>query len=60
MVGNWKLVLNPDVDTYNYRQINNAWAKEIVLEILGEFDLQQARLDYFLLSEDLCSSASYS
>ena len=39
MVGDWNLARNPDVDTYNYKQINNPRVREIVLEIMAEFDL---------------------
>ena len=39
MVGDWNLARNPDVDTYNYKQINNPRAREVVLEIMAEFDL---------------------
>ena len=37
--GDWNLVLNPDIDTYNYKNINNPKSRDKVLEIIGELDL---------------------
>ena len=76
--GDWNLVLNPDIDTHNYVNVNNPNARDEVLEIIGELDLvdiwrdhnpdlhnytwrrnkplKQARLDFFLISDNLYSS----
>ena len=70
IVGDWNLVLDPQFDSYNYKQINNPKAKESVETMmlgLGNPDckrytwrkakpLKQSRLDYFLLSDYLVSS----
>ena len=75
--GDWNLVLNPDVDTHNYVNVNNPNARDAVLDIIGELDLvdiwrdhnpelvnytwrknsplKQARLDFFLISDNLYS-----
>ena len=37
--GDWNLVLNPDIDTYNYVNVNNPKARDVVLDIIGELDL---------------------
>ena len=37
--GDWNLVLNPDIDTYNYKNINNPKSRDKVLEMIGELDL---------------------
>ena len=72
--GDWNLVLNPDVDTENYRHINNPTARQEVLKFIDNdnyIDIyrfinddkgftwrrlnpekKQARLDYFLISEE--------
>ena len=76
--GDFNLVLNPDIDYFNYLHVNNPNAREKVLEIIQERCLidpfrelypdlkrftwrkrtpfKQARLDFFLLSEDLLCS----
>ena len=72
--GDWNLVLDPDMDTENYRHINNPNARLEVLKFIDEdqfIDIfrfinddkgftwrrlnpekKQARLDYFLVSEE--------
>ena len=72
--GDWNLVLDPDMDTKNYRHINNPNARQEVLKFIDEdqyIDIfrfinddkgftwrrlnpekKQARLDYFLVSEE--------
>ena len=37
--GDWNLVLNPDIDYMNYKNINNKRAQEIVLDIKEELEL---------------------
>ena len=72
--GDYNCVLNPELDYYNYKGINNANARETVLEIINDKYLidprenyptkkkftwrkkspcKQARLDYFLISENM-------
>ena len=73
--GDYNCVLNPELDYYNYKGINNAKARETVLEIINDKYLidpfrenystkkkftwrkkspcKQARLDYFLISENM-------
>lgn len=74
--GDWNLVIDPDMDTENYRNINNPRARTIVLNFIEQdnyidiwrtlYDTKraftwrrlnperkQARLDYFLISEDI-------
>ena len=73
--GDYNCVLNPDLDYYNYKCLNNPKAREEVLDIINtkylvdpfreNFPTQnkftwrkrkpckQARLDYFLISENL-------
>ena len=75
--GDWNLVLNPDLDYYNYRHTNNPKAQDKVYEIMNNLvladiwreinpevrrftwrrpnPLQQSRLDFFLVSENLLS-----
>ena len=75
MGGDWNLVLDPNLDYHNYKNVNNIKAKDKVVEIMDEFNLcdiwreinpemlrftwrrqnpvQQARLDFFLISETL-------
>ena len=73
--GDYNCVLNPDLDYYNYKCLNNPKAREEVLDIINTKYLvdpfrenfptlkkftwrkrnpcKQARLDYFLISENL-------
>lgn len=73
--GDFNLVLNPEIDYYNYKRINNKKARENLLKHITERLLidpfrdffpsvkrytwrrcnpvQQARLDFFLVTEDL-------
>ena len=37
--GDFNLVLNPDLDSYNYKHINNPRARQMVLNMMSEFDL---------------------
>ena len=37
--GDWNLVLNPNLDYYNYRNINNKKAQEKVLEIMEDINI---------------------
>ena len=37
--GDWNLVLNPNLDLDNYRNVNNPKAQETVLEVMDEFNL---------------------
>ena len=70
-------MINPELDYYNYKGINNAKARDEVLKLINEKYLidyfrenvpttktftwkkdhpcKQARLDYFLISENLLS-----
>lgn len=43
LCGDFNLVLNPDVDTYNYISINNPKAREKLLEIMDDLQL----VDYY-------------
>ena len=76
--GDWNLVLDPNIDYYNYRNINNPRSQEKVLNMMDLLNLsdvwreinpeilrftwrrqnplQQARLDFFLLSENLLTN----
>ena len=36
MCGDWNLVINPDLDTNNYLQINNPRARQEVLNLIEE------------------------
>ena len=36
LCGDWNLVINPDIDTYNYLHINNPRARQTVLKFIGE------------------------
>lgn len=40
LCGDWNLVINPKLDTYNYKNINNPKAREKVLELIDLFDLK--------------------
>lgn len=73
--GDYNCVLNPELDYYNYKGINNVKAREEVIKLVNEKYLidpfrenfpelkrftwkkknpcKQARLDYFLISENL-------
>ena len=73
--GDYNIALKPDIDTFNYTNINNPKAREKLLEIMEDMKLvdyfrilnsdskcftlrrktpiRQARLDYFLTSENL-------
>ena len=73
--GDYNCVINPELDYYNYKGINNAKARDEVLKLINEKYLidsfrenfpttkkftwkkknpcKQARLDYFLISENL-------
>ena len=74
--GDWNLVLNSDLDTVNYKNINNPRARNTVINIIDENgyvdvwrvlndtkkkftwrrlipDRKQARLDFFIVSEDM-------
>ena len=75
--GDFNLVLDPDIDYFNYKHVNNIKAMDSILKIIDEnnlFDayrelhpstkrftwrrknpLKQARLDFFLLTENLIS-----
>ena len=37
--GDWNLVLNPNLDLDNYRNVNNPKAQEAVIEVMDEFNL---------------------
>lgn len=37
--GDWNLVLNPEIDTFNYRHTNNPKARQIVSNLMDEDDL---------------------
>ena len=37
--GDFNLVLTPDLDSYNYKHINNPWARQIILNMMVEGDL---------------------
>ena len=76
--GDFNLVLDPDLDYFNYKHVNNIKARDSILKIIDEnnlFDayrelhpttkrftwrrknpLKQARLDFFLLTENLIST----
>ena len=76
--GDFNLVLDPDLDYFNYKHVNNIKARASILKIIDEnnlFDacrelhpstkrytwrrrnpLKQARLDFFLLTENLIST----
>ena len=75
MVGDFNVVQDQNIDTFNYLHVNNPKAKECILTIkdelyfidpLHEFEksltwrrphpLKQARLDYFLISENFMPS----
>lgn len=43
LCGDFNLVLNPDIDTYNYISINNPKAREKLLEIMDDLQL----VDYY-------------
>jgi exonuclease III len=73
--GDFNLVLNPELDYYNYKNTNNPNARDRLIECMYEYNLvdpfrekypytkrytwrrssplQQARLDFFLLSADV-------
>ena len=34
--GDWNLVLDPEIDTENYRHINNPNARQVVLKFIDE------------------------
>ena len=73
--GDYNLVLNPIMDTMNYKHLNNPHARDAVIDIMKRNNLvdafrllhpalkryswrkknpiQQARLDYFLISQNL-------
>ena len=75
IAGDFNLVLNPEIDMYNYKNVNNPNARNILLETMAQFDLidcwreqnqekleytwfrknpiKKARLDYFIISENL-------
>ena len=75
--GDWNLVMDPNLDYHNYRNVNNVKSQEQVVEMMEELSLidvwreinsdtlrytwrrpnpfQQARLDFFLISENLLS-----
>ena len=78
IVGDWNLLLNPEIDGVNYKHVNNPKARVEVLKIMNDFNLfdvwreenfdtklftwkrklenkkiQQGRLDFFLVSENL-------
>ena len=37
--GDFNLVLNPDLDSYNYKHINNPKAREIILKMMNDYEL---------------------
>ena len=39
MVGDWNLVMNPSLDYYNYRNVNNVRAQETVVEMMDDLEL---------------------
>ena len=39
--GDWNLVVNPNIDTYNYVNFNNLKARDEVLKIIDELDLNK-------------------
>ena len=39
MVGDWNLILNPELDCKNYKHVNNPTARRLVLELMSELDL---------------------
>ena len=39
MVGDWNLLLNPDIDGTNYKHINNPNARKKVLKLINDFNL---------------------
>ena len=39
IAGDFNLVLNPEIDTFNYKNINNPNARNVLLETIAEFDL---------------------
>lgn len=43
LCGDFNLVLNPDIDTYNYKYINNPKAREKLLEIMDDLQI----VDYY-------------
>lgn len=74
--GDWNIIINPELDSENYKHINNPKARDVVLSFVEEDnyidvwrmlnenkkgftwrrinpDRKQARLDYFLLKEDI-------
>ena len=77
--GDYNCVLDPDLDYYNYKTVNNAKARDKILELMSTKYLQdpfremnpeqkkftwrkknpckQARLDFFLISEELMQLA---
>ena len=73
--GDFNLVINPELDSYNYVNVNNSNARNVLIETISECNLidcwreqniekleytwfrrnpiKKARLDYFLISENL-------
>ena len=39
IAGDFNLILQQSLDSYNYQNVNNARAREKVLQLLGELDL---------------------
>ncbi|KAJ8028408.1 LINE-1 retrotransposable element ORF2 protein [Holothuria leucospilota] len=39
IVGDWNVVLNPDLDTMNYLHVNNPRAREAVIQLMNELNL---------------------
>ena len=76
VAGDWNLVLNPELDSQNYKHTNNRKCREKVIDLTNELSLvdiwgelngqcrrftwrrsqpvlQQSRLDFFLINENL-------
>ncbi|WP_419592226.1 reverse transcriptase domain-containing protein [Thiolapillus sp.] len=76
VAGDWNLVLNPELDSQNYKHTNNPKCREKVIDLTNELSLvdiwrelnaqckrftwrrsqpvlQQSRLDFFLINENL-------
>ena len=43
--GDFNIAINQDMDTYNYKNINNPKAREILLEIISEYELSDIYRD---------------
>ena len=42
--GDFNLILDPIIDTYNYKRVNNARARQCVLDLITDLDLSDIRM----------------